>query len=139
MDKWAAFGRLSKHGGNLREIPRPHVRFFSPKNPKKVKREVTASVLRYWGGGTHYYVKLQEESNPIWNSTEELWQYPWDDGPRGRGRKFEKKFNNILAARQFVKKKMKVFPVSTHKLLDDWDNLMPEDTKLWCGRFKDGD
>ena len=73
------------HGGHLKDIPKPHKRMF----PGKGKRRVSVEVMQ-WSivGGTHYYVKIVEEDNPIWDSQSQKWRMAWDDG-NGNGQEFQ--------------------------------------------------
>lgn len=136
---WAKFRRHFSTGGELVSVPKPHVRYYSLVNPHKPKRGVKISVMKYYGAGTHYYVSIKEDDNPIWNAKEHCWHYPADD-VKGRGRDFEQKFNTLLEAKLFVRDKLKKhFPLSTHKPTHDWDNLVEPERKVWFGRFKEGD
>jgi len=89
-------------GGTLKEIPRPHVRQF----PKYGVRHVTINVMKFYGIGVHYHVKIREGHNPIWDTKQRVWVQPWTD-LRGEGRRFSGKFNTIDGANIFVKKIIK--------------------------------
>lgn len=70
------------HGGNLDEIPEPHVYFYPASGEK---RKVTVKIMRYYGYGPHYHISLKEEDNPIWDNREDEhqkgkakgWTCPW--------------------------------------------------------------
>ena len=79
----------STHGGYLKDIPKPHRRFFSG---KRRKRRVEIRCAIWWGqGDNHRNVTIQEEDNPIWNSDRKSWQASWDDED-GRGQTIEGRF-----------------------------------------------
>lgn len=63
-------------GGYLREIPEPHVRYFSL--PGARRRRVRVLVGVFSGIGRHYHVSSKVEDDYIWNEARELWQNPWD-------------------------------------------------------------
>jgi hypothetical protein len=67
------------HGGNLGNIPKPHVRKFPHKG---LLRQVEVTISSFVGvcqGARHYIPRIEEEHNPIWNSDEGSWQNAWDD------------------------------------------------------------
>lgn len=68
-------------GGNLAEIPTPHIRMFGPHSTKK--RKATLKVMSWVGtaaiGAKHVYASFEVEGNPIWNPIEGRWQKFWDD------------------------------------------------------------
>jgi len=66
----------SRFGGNLSDIPLPHRRYF---DDKRRKREVRIILQTYFGIGTHYYIDLREEENPVWNPIDKVWQESWHD------------------------------------------------------------
>lgn len=123
------------HGGYLKEIPKPHRRWYNGRR----KREVKIGVHVFWGVGIHYYVTVEEDDNAIWNSKDKLWQLCWDDPKKGK--RFDQKFGNIVEAREWVKKlQQKHFPKKTHKMSQDWHNLeWKSDKAVWLGIFKQGD
>ncbi|MCK5614474.1 hypothetical protein KAR91_72085 [Candidatus Pacearchaeota archaeon] len=83
-------------GGHLKDIPKPHLRKWADAQPMMLglnrweqkqpptneKRRITISFSSYVGtaaiNATHYIVRIEEETNPIWNSDTEQWQNPWD-------------------------------------------------------------
>lgn len=80
MDKPLYSLRHLLYGGKLSEIPEPHIRMFP--NDAGRKREVEIGVHTWVGyayGATHFYVRVREESNPLWNSEDTLWQGAFDD------------------------------------------------------------
>ena len=68
------------HGGNVAEIPLPHIRRF-PGPAERVVKIIPSRIFQ------HYHTRIEEEDNPIWNSDSNLWQEPWGD-EEGRGRSF---------------------------------------------------
>lgn len=82
-----------KSGGQLAEIPEPHVRLFDIPG---YSREIRITVGRF-PGFPHHYVTLEEQDNLIWNPTTKppydspCWQKAWDDED-ARGRRFETKY-----------------------------------------------
>ncbi len=87
----------STFGGNLVDIPAPHRRRW-PNDvcPRPVKVEISSWVGRS-AGAKHYYARVTEENNPIWDSRPETigkrageprgWTCPWED-EEGEGRSF---------------------------------------------------
>jgi hypothetical protein len=67
---WTTFG------GYVKEIPKPHKRFF---DDKRRVWPIRVSITRYMGIGVHYYPSLELESNPIWNAEAKSWQLAHDD------------------------------------------------------------
>ena len=107
-------------GGTLGEIPEPHKRKFSD---KRRKRRVTVSVSVYSGIGHHYWVRLREEENPIWDSSSDDWRIAFDDKD-AHGDSISKPFDTSMQARAFVYDEIaKKFP--NHKVI--WDTN--EDTQ----------
>jgi hypothetical protein len=98
---------------------------------------VTCTV--FWGIGIHYYVHIEEDDNAIWNTKLELWHICWDDPQKGK--QFDRKFGNIVEAREWLRKiAKKHFPKKTHRLTMDWHNLHEqEDKRVWLGSYKEGD
>ena len=124
-------------GGHIKQVPKPHKRWY---DDKRRKRPVKITVMGFWGLGRHYYVSIKEDGNGIWNTKEKTWQECWDD-PAARGQQFDKKFDNMVLAAEWVRTMTKKhFPKHTHKLSQDWDNLhVEEDKRIWLGIFKVGD
>ncbi len=90
-------------GGYLKDIPLPHTRKFDSSGKG---RTVTASVFNF-DVGVHYWGKVSEEDNPIWNTAIDWytraqagWTVAWDDDA-GRGRVFEKRCNSYEGARTY--------------------------------------
>lgn len=79
-------------GGYLKDVPLPHKRRWPG---EERQREVRAQVSRYLGGGgRHYYASMEQEQNPIWDTSDAAdwgrsgqemgWICCWDDkGCRG--------------------------------------------------------
>ena len=103
-----------QRGGKLADISLPHVRYY---DDKRRKRYVELTIMRYWGFGNHYYVKLKEDDNPIAKADTNTdgvigtrWMSAWDD-PKSEGRCFERKFNTRFAAQNWIDATMqKEFP-----------------------------
>ena len=77
-------------GGYIKDIPEPHVRRW----PSNGRLEVTVYINSWVGyspGAKHWYSKVEESHNPIWNSDEQMWQQAWDDKD-GRGQSFRNEF-----------------------------------------------
>ncbi len=91
-------------GGTLNDIPKPHIRKFYDYG----KRRVRISIMRY-SMGLHYYVSIEEEDNPLWdtsNPKKPLWRVPWKDN-KGKGISIGKQFNTVLAAEHFMVQTLK--------------------------------
>lgn len=100
-------------GGYLAQIPEPHQRRW-PDDP--APRTVSVSVGRY-SMGEHYHTQVQEEDNPLWDSSpityyvpadhpkngqpHNCWRCAWDDAA-GRGRTWERTFRTEAAAYAWV-------------------------------------
>lgn len=123
-------GICGHFGGNLEEIPKPHIRMFSD---KRRKRKVSVDFHSWVGaGGRHTYANLTEEDNPIWNEKEYRWQKSWED-PDGKGQYFSKQCNNYEQAVSWARKIIKKhFPNKTHKIVRKYS----DNTKWW---YKEGD
>jgi hypothetical protein len=120
-------GTRWQSGGYIKEVPLPHKRWYNGRR----KREVKIGVYVWWGTGTHYYASVEEDDNAIWNTKENLWQLCWDDPEKGK--RFDKKFDNIGQARDWVTKLLrKHFPKKTHKVVRGWHNLNAQaDKRAW--------
>lgn len=104
-------------GGLFSEIPKPHIRLF----PGPKKRRVTIKIGTYVGIGSHSYVTIEEESNPVWNSAENVWQVSWDkSGDRdaeGEGLQFNARFAHYSSALRWAKRKcLEYFHPDTHEI-----------------------
>lgn len=66
----------STSGGHLADIPLPHIRYWPGADRK---RRLTIGISRFYGVGEHYYLRIVQEKNPIWNSQEGYWHTAWDD------------------------------------------------------------
>jgi len=103
----------SRYGGWLKDVPKPHRRFY---DDRRRKRSVEVSVSRFWGQGDHYYVTLRQDDNPIWDATDDFWILAWDDHDKGEGLRLSRKFANRVFAQEWIDEQMaKYFP--GHKLL----------------------
>lgn len=103
----------SSWGGWLKEVPKPHRRYY---DDARRKRTVEVGVSRFWGQGDHYYVRLKQDDNPIWDTNSESWRVAWDDHEKGEGLRLSKKFANRVFAHEWIDKQMaKYFP--GHKLV----------------------
>lgn len=87
----------------MTDIPEPHVRRFP--NKHGVKRDVSVSFSTWVGvgmGATHYYVKIQEEWNRLWDG-EGHWAKPWDDDG-GEGKYFHEEFDFPYQCKDYAHK-----------------------------------
>jgi len=110
-------------GGYLKDVPLPHKRRWPG---EKRQREVHAQIARYVGAmGRHYYASIQEERNPIWDTSDAFgrpgvagWVCCWDDeGCKGK-QLFTEKFDTHVQAMGWVKRMMtEHFP--DHELIVD--------------------
>jgi hypothetical protein len=84
-------------------------RFYDDK-----KRKVLVDVMKFWGMGNHFWVKIQEDDNLIWLASKKAWvSYP--DDSLGKGKLFEKKFNTKEEAQIFIDTIIREnFPDATH-------------------------
>lgn len=121
-------------GGNLAEVPLPHVRFFPFGN---YRRKVIASISSYRGisiGAKHFYANLREDDNPIWDTTVNGWRCCWDD-PEGRGLELEQSVFTRKEAEEWIVETFRdKFSTKTHKLVDrNWD------VPTWLRCLREGD
>jgi hypothetical protein len=105
----------SAYGGNLSEVPKPHKRKYK-KNDKN--RLVRLSVMVYTGVGRHYYCRLSEDDNPIWDINLPGYRTCWDDD-KAKGREEYKSFDNVIQVRRWVRHMMS-FVFKNHKLEVDF-------------------
>ncbi len=108
------YGWADYHGGELSEITPPHIRFF---DVSRRKREVTVSVMMFYGIGQHYHVTLRQQENPVWNRRYHRWQsLRYDKGSEGR--RVDTKFDSYEEAETFIRRVMRwVFP--NHRAMRD--------------------
>ena len=125
-------------GGKIADIPKPHRRRF---DDKRRKREARYSITKYEGIGVHYYAAIDEENNPIWDSSVSEftgsgpagWRDAHDDKD-GKGRYFSKQCNTMKQAQRWIDATFKKeFGPKTHKLVHKGSNRKPK----W--HYKDGD
>lgn len=67
-------------------FPKPHVRRYP--NTHGIRRHVGVNLTTYLGislGAMHYYVKFDEDPNPVWHGYEGKWLSPQDDPPIFKG------------------------------------------------------
>ena len=86
-------------GGDLKEVPPPLVRMF----PGPRRRRVRVSIDRYDGIGVHWYVSIEEEPNPLWDSNEDAWREAYDD-PGRAGKSFHGRLGSRSGAYEWVKR-----------------------------------
>lgn len=101
-------------GGNIAEVPKPHVRFYA--NSRR-KRSVELNITRFAGFGVHYYATVQEVFDPVWDGRPEhgCWRECWDDA-MGKGQRFSEVFNTPGAAERWLRQILaKHFPKRSHK------------------------
>lgn len=73
-----------RRGGHIEDIPKPHIRKWPT---SKQKRSITIRIMRFDSMRKHYHVSINQESNPIWDATENEfdpgkpigWTTAWDD------------------------------------------------------------
>lgn len=127
-------------GGYLEDIPEPHIRKW-PGSPHK--RELTVRITRYYYEGTHYYISIQEEENPLWNGTpyehDESrpvgWVVAWDDkeaqGKTDFNFNTDTRFNYITEAKHAVDKILENFP--DHEVIYE-EYLNDSDAEMYFGK-----
>ena len=89
-------------GGHMKDLPEPHVLKWP--NKRGVKRDVRVVLSTWVGvglGATHYYVRVEEEDNYIWDG--ERWARPWGGIPDQEGQSFGGQFDNPLQCRDYAK------------------------------------
>ena len=74
----------SSHGGAIEDMPRPYQRKWPT---SKALRPLSLSITHF-AGCTHHVPQISEESNPIWDTHEDLWRDCWDDID-GKGTRIE--------------------------------------------------
>lgn len=85
---------FSRH---ISDFPVPYIQFF---DDRKYKKSALVNIRQYnvpeeyaplLGFQKHYYIDIQEECDPIWNSREGKWQVPFDSPEKISGKNFKKK------------------------------------------------
>ncbi len=90
------------HGGELKDVPQPHVRRFPTATRKRV---ITVNVTTWKGmavGASHFYVRIEAEPNPLWDSKEGFWRVAWGD-KEAHDIEYSLRCATELAAWEFVK------------------------------------
>ena len=106
------------HGGDLVDIPNPHVRFY---RDSRRKLPVRVSIGVFYGIGVHFHVTIRSDADPVWNAESECWTHPWDDLKRFRGDHVSSKFNTRKAAEEFVRLTLADrFPKKDHTYFEDF-------------------
>lgn len=109
----------TSYGGYLKDIPQPHKRMHPN---KQQKRRVTFQILTWIGwdpSAKHYFSKLIEEPNFIYNSKTKMWVHAWDD-KECYGKTFQRAFTNMKKARKWaIDTYRDKFSPETHYLMDD--------------------
>lgn len=59
-------------GGHLKDMPKPHKRWFDDK-----PMVVEVRIVKFYGIGIHYWTSVKEHYNAIWDGKH--WTSPWDD------------------------------------------------------------
>lgn len=120
------------YGGYLKEIPTPWKREFDKKarNDEGQKRKVHVKVFKFYGAGHHYYVRIEEEPNAIWNSERRDFQVAWDDA-KAKGREFHDKFNKPEHVENFIKRTLE------RRFRNHKPDYQGEEDIRWY--YKDGD
>lgn len=106
-------------GGTIKEdgLKPPFIRKF---DDKRRKRKVTITVTQFSCGGLHYFVTINEESNPILGKDDEgnpAWRLYYDDEEK-EGEYITSKFNTVKQTESFIEEKKKLFPKNTHHHVD---------------------
>ena len=112
----------SFHSGGYRdELPLPKVRKF---NNKRKKRKVEVTITTFQSmyiegiGGSHFYISLEEEGNPLLDRSAEgpAWVDCWDDDDY-EGKRFSTRCESKSDAAHFITVTwFKEFSSATHKL-----------------------
>lgn len=124
------------YGGRLEDIPLPHIRLY----PTLAKRPVEIHIHKYYGIGKHYFPTIEEENNPLWDSSEGVWRQAWDD-KESKGREFSSRFNYLYQAKNWVKKIIET-EFQGEGLWDikiGYENLLEAERTKWFGYLKEGD
>lgn len=114
------------YGGRLKDVPKPHVRFFPDK--VGIRREVRVRIGVFSGIGKHFHVDLTEEGNPVWdvrpdrpfNREAGHWRECWSyTDPEGQGKVLMDKFGTEAEVKRWIEEmREKYFPAKTHKLVN---------------------
>lgn len=89
--------KVSYFGGNIADYPNAK-RYYADGEPRPIKISIT-SFEGVLSGACHYYASVKEDFNPIWDGLH--WRQCWDDED-GKGRMYEKRFNNKEDAQRWV-------------------------------------
>lgn len=95
------------HGGHIKDIPPPIIRFFDDKRRKREVR-VNITVFDAFALGVHFHVDMWEQNDSILDRRRRGsyckkpgWRECWDD-QEGKGRGFHDKFDTPEQAAHFV-------------------------------------
>jgi len=84
------------------------------------KRRVHFDVTSYKGldpGAVHYYVKLTEEDNPLWDAKERAWRSCWDD-KKSQGSVVKSETKSASRSLEMVEELFRMhFSARTHRLV----------------------
>jgi hypothetical protein len=111
----------SRIGGHLENVPRPHERKWPD---SEEKRRVKVDVYTWRGmslGAVHWYGSVEEESNPVWDSSILDWRLCWDD-EKATGREFRGDFDTKEEVVSWAKEIIgREFEPETHYLHFEYD------------------
>ncbi len=98
-----------------------------------IKRLVTVDVMKFWGMGQHFWVKIKEDDNLLWLASEKTWmKYPDDEA--GIGRVFEDKVKTQQEAMLYIEDIIKKYFTSDKYIIEH-----RSDSESSEGYYKDGD
>ena len=98
-----------------------------------IKRLVTVDVMKFWGAGQHFWVKIKEDDNLLWEASEKTWvKYPDDEV--GMGRVFEDKFNTQKEAMIYIENIIRQHFPSDKYIIEHRND---SESREWY--YKDGD
>lgn len=116
-------------GGYLADVPEPHVWRHATGRGHYGRRHVRASVMKH-GLNPHFYVRIEEENDEVWNAARGCWQSPYgvEDSEESRwttmwwrGRSIDNPnydgFIRVEDAQEYLSKTLReVFPAATHEV-----------------------
>lgn len=128
----------TSHGGTLAEVPEPHVWRHATGRGHYGRRTVRASVMKY-GLNPHFYVRIEEEDDAVWDSRRAYWASPYrtkegDDAPTWwKGRSIDNPnydgFVRAADAQAYLDEVLRaLFPKETHEVQfsangDAWEKV----------------
>jgi len=128
-------------GGRLTDVPEPHVYYFAgPGQDRRLKRNVKAWIIRYAGGGIHYYATVQEDGDFVWDgrSTDEKPEGCWracHGDPKVNGRRYDRQCKTVEQAEAFIRETFaEHFPAKRYRRMGSGGRSIP---KRWV--YAEGD